>query len=458
MTTRERKAIIISASVGAGHDAVAAVYASRLRAVGFTVIRKDFAFAVPTMARLVLHNFYAPQVQHAPDSFTWMIEMLQRPTWVSAIIHLTCVFAAPTVLGWIADACSRGDTESRSDEEIDGEQVDLIVTTYPMAAQTMGLLRSRGWLNAPVIGHVTDPGFHPLWFHLGVDLHLASLPETVQKANALGYQCTRIDPLVQTALPKSLLENERLSFRRRLGLEPRAVVALITTGSLGLGTIEDTVKAVLSHSTIIAVVMCGQDGALRKRLEQYGRVIPFGWQENMTGFYAAADILVHNASYMAEEGRAIGLPLVTYNPLPGHGLLTAAAYERAGLSEWPKTPFQLATAIDDAFKTNPKPSNVNNNWLECARDAVHVAGGVANHAASDQVIRQSRVSIILLKAACIILANAFYALILPVWLTVLTYILLRSMMNTRLYRMMAVLSIVLFLVVGSFSTKPSMSL
>jgi UDP-N-acetylglucosamine:LPS N-acetylglucosamine transferase len=49
----------------------------------------------------------------------------------------------------------------------------------------------------------------------------------------------------------------------------------------------------------------------------------------------AVDVLIENGGGLtALEGMSSGLPIATYRPIPGHGHLSAAAMEKAGVSTW----------------------------------------------------------------------------------------------------------------------------
>jgi len=62
---------------------------------------------------------------------------------------------------------------------------------------------------------------------------------------------------------------------------------------------------------------------------------------------AAADVLVHNAGGLSlTEGLAAGLPVITYQPLPGHGRANAALLAKVGLAPWPQTPEELRDGCD----------------------------------------------------------------------------------------------------------------
>jgi UDP-N-acetylglucosamine:LPS N-acetylglucosamine transferase len=75
--------------------------------------------------------------------------------------------------------------------------------------------------------------------------------------------------------------------------------------------------------------------------------VPLGWRDDVPELMAAADVLVHNAGGLSvTEALVVGLPTLTYLPIPGHGRANAAVLERAGVAAWPRDPQQLHEAIE----------------------------------------------------------------------------------------------------------------
>ena len=103
-------------------------------------------------------------------------------------------------------------------------------------------------------------------------------------------------------------------------------------------------------------MLCGRNGALRRRWAGDPRVTPLGWRDDVADLMAAADLLVRNAGGLSlTEALVAGLPAVTYLPIPGHGRANAAVLDRAGVAGWPRDPQQLADAIERLASSAPRP-------------------------------------------------------------------------------------------------------
>ena len=72
-----------------------------------------------------------------------------------------------------------------------------VVSTYPLASQTLGTLRARGRLTVPAVTYLTDPAAHRTWVHRCVDLHLTVTTATAEHGEAIyGFPMHAAGPLV----------------------------------------------------------------------------------------------------------------------------------------------------------------------------------------------------------------------------------------------------------------------
>ena len=159
----------VGASVGQGHDGTARELARRLAGTGVDVTvldYLDYLDALPAAARHALRDLYAPTVQYLPGVFDGLFRGLERPGPLRRLAGWTCGLARTRMARWAAGA-------------------DAVVSTYPLASQTLGDLRRDGRVPATSVTYLTDPAAHALWCHPDIDLHL-----TVTRATARDAQTT----------------------------------------------------------------------------------------------------------------------------------------------------------------------------------------------------------------------------------------------------------------------------
>lgn len=339
-----RHALVISGSVGAGHDRAAAELAARLRERGLHVDQRDFLLALPGLLRFLLRACYVLSANYAPWALGWLFHNIEAQGVTYRLSLWMCALAERRVERWLRPG------------------YDVVVSTYPWASQTVGEMRASGRLLCPAVTFLTDPAAHLLWVHPEVDHHLTVTQATVdQGARDYGVEMQVGGPLVGGGFWRLTHSAERLrartSVRAQLGLPEDAPVALILTGSLGIGDVEATVEAVLAGGAAVPVVACGRNKALRRRLMVRLGPRALGWRDDVPDLMAASDVLVINAGGLSfTEALVAGLPAVSFAALPGHGEANAQVLEAAGLAPWARTTAELAEALTAAMNPVGRPS------------------------------------------------------------------------------------------------------
>ncbi|MER7274036.1 glycosyltransferase [Dactylosporangium sp. NPDC000244] len=325
-----RRVVVISASVGAGHDGTTRELAERLRARGLRVDCLDVT-----------------------DVFPWRLGRLLRGSYHSLLLRLPWIYdglfaiarrfrgAAPITRALLRPVRARMRRALPAD-------ADVVVSTYPIASQLLGPLRRDGHLAAPVVTYVTDFAAHPIWLSPGVDVHYVAHETSRAQALAHAAAGVRVAGRVVSArcAPASAAQQRRA--RERFGLPPDAPLALVVAGAWGVGEVAATAADIARTGAAIPVTVCGRNEALRSRMLLAGTGPVLGWVDDMPELLRAADVLVENGGGLtALEAMACGLPVLTYRPLPGHGRASAAAMDEAGVSTLVRGRDQLGRALGE---------------------------------------------------------------------------------------------------------------
>jgi UDP-N-acetylglucosamine:LPS N-acetylglucosamine transferase len=323
------RVLILSASVGGGHNAAARVIQSELSQAGHLVEVVDgLALVSPRLDRSFQWS-YPRQLRWVPWLCDWQIRLSNRRTVAAAIRKLCATLWSERLLALV-----------------EATQPDLVVSTYPLITAVLGSLRSQGKLGCPCAAVVTDYGVHRLWTAPGVDLHLVVSDESRQQVTDVDGQVAVMQPLVN---PAYLVLRDRHSARTRLHLPQRGFIALVVGGAWGIGDLETT-TAHVAASGVYTVVVCGRNTSLAARLsERFAgneAVRVLGWTEELPWYMAAADCLVQNAGGITcLEAVAARLPIVLYRPVAGHGRLNACAMERAEAAYWARSARELQALL-----------------------------------------------------------------------------------------------------------------
>lgn len=319
--------LIISASMGAGHDGAARELARRLDADGHRTEVRDYLTAFPLGIGRVVRRAYQLELRLAPWGYEATYRLwLRLPSLAAPLVTLLTVVTGSRVRRW-----SRG--------------ADAIVSTYPLGSLVLGRLRRRGRIDVPVATYITDFAVHTLWAAPGMDLHMAVHPQAAQAAHdQAGGVASAPGPLVAARFTDDL--PSRSEARARLGIAPDARIALLVAGSWGVGALRRTFDDIVATGTWQPVVVCGRNERLRRALSDRGIGWVLGWTDEMPTLMAAADALVENAGGLTcMEAFAAGLPVVTHRPIAGHGKGNAREMVRAGVASLAE-PGQLGATLD----------------------------------------------------------------------------------------------------------------
>ena len=335
-----RRVLVVSGSVGAGHDGAARELAERLRARGVEVDIRDFLDAVPRWAASVLRDGYSNSVDKAPFVFELLFQRteLRGPVWRG--------------MRWITALGNR--TVTRWFREHD---YDLVVSTYPMSTQCIGGLRERGLIDVPVVTYLTDPAAHRSWVHPAVDHHVTVTQATADQGLAdYGVPMVAGGPLVPARFTRPVTAAELERVAAELDLPAGRPVALLVAGSLGIGDVLTTVRDV-AGSGVVPLVLCGRNESLRRRVATVPGAVALGWRTDVHVLMQVSDVLVHNAGGLSfTEALVAGLPAVTYRAIPGHGRANAAVLDGAGLAPWVHTPEGLPEVLAKQAAAGRRPA------------------------------------------------------------------------------------------------------
>ncbi len=329
--------------MGAGHDGAARELERRLVARGHDVRVIDYLHLIP----FKLGGFVR---------WTYLFQLRVLP-WTYDLTYKALGVGAPVLWGPVVRFMSLVTRRSLHRELLESRP-DAIVSTYPLASLVLGRMRKKGWLRVPVATYLTDFAVHPLWVHPGVDLHLAVSPLSAETAAKRGGRTNHASgPLVGDRFREvSARPTSRQEMRRRLGIDDDERAVLVVAGSWGVGDVPATVEAIARAGPYHPITVCGRDEKLRSSLIECGlggTVI--GWTDEMPALMAASDALVENAGGLtAMEAFALGIPVVSFQPIAGHGKENAKTMAISGVSHYAHSDAELRDALAEA--TNPGPA------------------------------------------------------------------------------------------------------
>jgi processive 1,2-diacylglycerol beta-glucosyltransferase len=329
--------LILTASIGEGHDRPARWLASQLREE-----RADVEISIedclPAMGRVIsLISEGAPRVVFYRLRWLWDLGFwfFTRPAPSREFSQrMMTRLGGPGLL-----------------RLIERHDPDVIVSVYPNVTEVLGRLKRAGRLRPPSIAAITDLAAMHYWASRGIDLHLVTHPESIPEVRTIvgaagAVHC--VHGFTDPAFRDPLTEAEA---RASLELPDEGKVVLVSGGGWGVGDVHGAVEQALSVPDVTRVVcLCGRNDDLRAELAAQfvdePRVRVEGFTEAMPAWLAAADALVHSTGGLTVlEALMRGCPPISYGWGRGHVRTNNAAFRRFGLADVAETQTQLRSAI-----------------------------------------------------------------------------------------------------------------
>ncbi|MEV0531590.1 hypothetical protein [Kitasatospora sp. NPDC050463] len=299
-------ALLVSGSLGQGHDVMAQACADSLRARGWTTATVD------AMALLG---------QRAGATGEAVFRRLLDLPGVYDAFHFAALRPGAR-LALLADAAARTRLVPALRELVARQRPELVVSVFATATSAVNRLPRRA--GGPAFRHLvlcTDVTPHRLWVQEGTDLFLVT-------SEVAACAVRRYRPEAGIAVLPAPLRAPfyrpptRAAARGEFGVPPGARCVLLMSGSWGLGPLART-AADLADAGPHVLAVAGRNGELERRLRHAAgrrpRLHPFGYTERIPALMAAADLVVTSSGDTCSEARALGRRLLLLDVVQGHG-------------------------------------------------------------------------------------------------------------------------------------------
>jgi processive 1,2-diacylglycerol beta-glucosyltransferase len=348
-----RNAVLLSGSLGMGHDVLAEACSTSLTGAGWSADTLD------AMRLLGKGGGSAGEAVFR--------SMLAVPGLYDAF-HFSALRTGSR-LAMLADAAARRQVVPRLRDYLDAHPADLVISVFATGASAMSTLANR----YPGTKHVvfcSDVTPHRLWVHPDVDLYLVTAAAAEPAVHRFQPEASVmvVPAVVRTAFYDPPAQ---ATARASLGLPAHGRCVLLMSGAWGLGPVAEAATA-LGDAGVHVLAVAGRNAKLEARLRaaarRQPRVHPFGFTDRVPELMAAADLIVTTSGDTCAEARTIGRPLLLLDVVQGHG----------------RDNLQHELELGDAGVTSPRAADVTRSALAALDQVKPPAAGPARQLADWQ--------------------------------------------------------------------------
>src|SRR5262249_16832024 len=247
------RVLILSASIGEGHDRPAHWLAEQIRTErpDTVVVIEDSLDAMGGLVTLVSET--APQGGFHRFRWLWGLGFLAfaGPAPPRSLVQRGLArVGGPGVLRLVAEV-----------------NPDVIVSVYPQATEVASRLRRQGRICVPVVAGITDVAALDYWASPGADLHLVTQPEAIDEVCEIAGEGAEVHTVTGFTDPAFYAPRARSDARAAVGIPADATLVVVSGGGWGVGDVQGAMEEALAVEGTTVVCLTGRNEELRWALE-----------------------------------------------------------------------------------------------------------------------------------------------------------------------------------------------
>ncbi len=305
------RVLILTVNIGGGHVRAAEALQAAFRQLGGAraVRTADAMQYTSKLFRRLFEGAYRDVIRSAPELYGWLYNRWNKPE--QGRRNLFEKLNTKPVLRLLQEF-----------------QPDLVISTHILPTNVISWLRDTGRVMAPHAVVVTDFDVHGMWLCEHYEHYFVALEETRRHLEAVGVPAENVSATGIPIHPLFARRQEKAEARRQLGLDPDLVTVLVTSGSWGLGPVEELVRSLQTLRTPAQIIaVCAMNRQLKANVDRLVRespagrrikVVCTGWTDQMHTCMSAADLVAGKTGGLTtSEALAKGLPFLVVNPIRG---------------------------------------------------------------------------------------------------------------------------------------------
>jgi len=346
MLSNKYKIMIMTASVGCGHDQAAKVIKDdlldRYNNIDIEII--DFIDLFPSAIGSIIKSTYLKMIDKVPS---WYNLLYQGTMKLNQQSKVSSIFAYKY--------------KKKTLTLIEAWNPDMILFTNPFPSTLVSHLKRKNRINTYTASIITDYTAHSVWLDPTIDNYFVGSNILKQEMVDRGIEVSKIHV---TGIPidgKFNIEVNREEKLIELGLDIDLPTVLIMGGGLGLGSIEEVLETTDKiDKKLQLIVVAGKNQALKDELENRvcnskHNVKVLGFCNNVHELMGCSHLLVSKAGGLTmTEAVTKELPVLVFDPIPGQEVKNAQYFSDIGAAMYLKDLEEIKYVIEELLYENPE--------------------------------------------------------------------------------------------------------
>lgn len=353
-----KRILIVTASVGSGHEKAAMAIAEgiRERHADVDIVTVDFMAAATSRINALFKYSYLNMLRFVPNLYEFVYQFTSGKKKGSFVQNAMASVMSRSIKNLIKK-----------------HRPELIICTHPFPADAVSHL-SEEWrskfISAAVI---TDYSVHPMWICPNMNMYFVA-SETMKEQ--LIDDGIRENTIFVTGIPISLQFSKRKEAeeaRCQLGIDANIPAVVLMGGGLGLGGMDYAINQLESiEKKLQLLVVTGKNSELKSNVESmmassHHDVKVWGYTDQVHAMMSCADVLITKPGALTlTEAACLGLPMVLNEPIPGPETDNARFMSENGAAVWLHSGDSLAKTVSRLINN----ADIRESMGEKARNAV----------------------------------------------------------------------------------------
>ena len=302
--TTDRSALLLSGSLGMGHDVMA-------QACEVSLSRRGWQTELLDSLRLMGAT--------AGDLGEKVFRGLMRTPGLYDAFHFEQLRPGGRLARYAERSSSRYLVPALR-EQLDDRPAALLISVFATGAAAASRVKAE---HPGLVTWVfcTDVCPHRLWVHADTDLFLVT-SEAARRYVRRYEPRAEVEVVPAPVRPQFYNAPDRTAARASLGVDPAAACVLLMSGSWGIGPLVQAAEAIADAGVQVLAVAGRNEqlaGDLRVASRRRRRIVPFGFTDQVPTLMSAADLVITSSGDTCSEARVLGRDLLLLDVIAGHG-------------------------------------------------------------------------------------------------------------------------------------------